>query len=157
MQEIVSIPDGKIRDYVDGKLRKDTPEEYVRQTIEKRLVDEHRYLRVQIAVEYALKVGSKKLRADIVIWNKDAEKTQDNAKIIIECKKNSVQAANAKDGIEQLKSYMSSCPNCEWGMWTNSIQKFVFRKITDKTGITYRNSAVKAPCFSCGDETAQVL
>lgn len=138
MQEIISVPDGKICDYVDGKFRNDTPEEYVRQTIERRLVDEHRYLPIQIAVEFTLRIGSKKQRADIVIWDKDApEKNQDTVKIIIECKKNSVQATSAKDGIDQLKSYMSVCPNCEWGMWTNSIQKFVYHKITDASGVTY--------------------
>lgn len=59
MQNIATIPEGKIRDYVDGKFRNDTPEEYVRQTVEKRLIDEHKYLTVQIAIEYALKLGSK--------------------------------------------------------------------------------------------------
>ena len=39
--KIIVIPEGKICDYVDGKFRNDTPEEYVRQTIEKRLVNEH--------------------------------------------------------------------------------------------------------------------
>lgn len=29
--QVISVPDGYIRDYVDGKPRKDTPEEYVRQ------------------------------------------------------------------------------------------------------------------------------
>ena len=28
--QVVSVPDGSIRDYVDGKFRKDTPEEYER-------------------------------------------------------------------------------------------------------------------------------
>jgi len=41
MLNVLAVPDGKIRDYVDGKFRNDTPEEYVRQTIERRLVDEH--------------------------------------------------------------------------------------------------------------------
>ena len=41
--KIIRVPDGKICDYIDGKFRKDTPEEYVRQTIEKRLVNEHKY------------------------------------------------------------------------------------------------------------------
>ena len=36
------IPDGKVIDYIDGKLRNDTPEEYVRQNIEKRLILEHK-------------------------------------------------------------------------------------------------------------------
>ena len=133
--KVIVIPDGKICDYIDGKFRNDTPEEYVRQTIEKRLVNEHKYLPSQIRIEYTLQVGSNKPRADIVIWEKDApEQTQATIKLIIECKKETVDARNAKDGIAQLQSYMSVCPNCEWGMWTNSIQKFVFRKYLDEAG-----------------------
>lgn len=134
-QKIIVIPEGKICDYIDGKFRNDTPEEYVRQTIEKRLVNEHKYLPSQIKIEYTLQVGSNKPRADIVVWDKDApEQTQGTIKIIIECKKETVDARNAKDGIAQLQSYMSVCPNCEWGMWTNSIQKFVFKKSVDAAG-----------------------
>lgn len=134
-QKVVVIPDGKICDYIDSKFRNDTPEEYVRQTIEKRLVNEHKYSPSQIKIEYTLQVGSGKPRADIVIWDRDVpEQSQGNIKLIIECKKETVDARNAKDGIGQLQSYMSVCPNCEWGMWTNSIQKFVFRKTIDESG-----------------------
>ena len=134
-KKVITIPDGYIADYIDGKFRKDTPEEYVRQTIEKRLVNEHKYQPSQINIEYTLQVGSNKPRADIVIWEKDVtEKSQATVKLIIECKKETVDARNAKDGIGQLQSYMSVCPNCEWGMWTNSIQKYVFRKYKDEHG-----------------------
>ena len=133
--KVIIIPDGKICDYIDGKFRNDTPEEYVRQTIEKRLVNEHKYLPEQIKIEYTLQVGSNKPRADIVIWENDiVDQTQSNIKIIIECKKETVNAKNAKDGIEQLKSYMSVCPNCEWGMWANGRQKEVFRKVRNEKG-----------------------
>lgn len=67
--KIIVIPEGKICDYVDGKFRNDTPEEYVRQTIEKRLVNEHKYLPKQIKIEYTLQLGSRKPRADIVIFD----------------------------------------------------------------------------------------
>lgn len=134
-KKVITIPDGYIADYINGKFRKDTPEEYVRQTIEKRLVNEHKYQPSQINIEYTLQVGSNKPRADIVIWEKDmTEKSQATVKLIIECKKETVDARNAKDGIGQLQSYMSVCPNCEWGMWTNSIQKYVFRKYKDEHG-----------------------
>lgn len=133
--KVIVIPEGKICDYIDGKFRNDTQEEYVRQTIEKRLINEHKYNPSQIKIEYVLQVGSNKPRADIVIWDVDATaQTQGAIKIIIECKKETVDARNTKDGIAQLQSYMSVCPNCEWGMWTNSIQKFVFRKATDADG-----------------------
>ena len=86
--EVTTIPDGYIRDYVDGKSRKDTPEEYVRQTIEKRLINEHKYKREQIKVEFGLKLGSRRPRADIVVFPKDSpEMTQDQVWLIVECKK----------------------------------------------------------------------
>ena len=108
-RKLIVIPDGKICDYVDGKFRPDTPEEYVRQTIEKRLVNEHKYPRNQIHIEFTLQLGSRKPRADIVIFGSGSdEHTQENIRIIIECKKETVEARNAKDGIEQLKSYMSA-------------------------------------------------
>jgi len=133
--KIITVPDGKICDYIDGKFRKDTPEEYVRQTIEKRLINEHKYQVSQIKIEFTLALGSRKPRADIVIWDKNESKLeQSTIKLIIECKKEQVSANNAKDGIGQLQSYMSACPNCEWGMWTNSKEKYVFRKYIDDMG-----------------------
>lgn len=133
MNRIATIPDGKILDYIDGKFRNDTPEEYVRQTIERRLVEEHRYPASQIAIEFTLKNGSRRPRADIVIFGRDSEKVQSAIRIIVECKKATINPSATKDGIEQLKSYMSLCVNCEWGMWTNGIQRFVFHKVEDRT------------------------
>lgn len=78
--KLIVIPDGKICDYIDGKFRNDTPEEYVRQTIEKRLVNEHKYLRNRICVEYTIQIGSRKKRADIVIFTD--EKVEKNKKIL---------------------------------------------------------------------------
>lgn len=137
--KVIVIPEGKICDYVDGTFRNDTPEEYVRQTIEKRLINEHKYNRERINIEYTLKLGSRKPRADIVIFPKDCtELTQNNIHIIIECKNETIDHNNNKEGIGQLQSYMSACPNCEWGMWTNGKQKDVFRKnINDKGEIEF--------------------
>lgn len=134
-EKIVVVPDGKICDYIDGKFRNDTPEEYVRQTIEKRLINEHKYSTNQIKIEYTLQVGSNKPRVDIAIWKKgETNLTQENIKICIECKKEKVSPAATKDGIAQLQSYMSVCPNCEWGLWTNSLKKYVFKKYIDDKG-----------------------
>ena len=129
-RKIIRVPDGKICDYIDGKFRKDTPEEYVRQTIEKRLVNEHKYKPEQIRIEFGLKLGSRRPRADIVIFPKDSpELTQDYVRLIVECKSEKVEPKNRKDGVDQLKSYMSVCPNCEWGLWTNGKYKEVLRKV----------------------------
>jgi type I restriction enzyme M protein len=94
-----------------------------------------KYLSSQINIEFPLALGTRRPRADIVIFDKDAEnQTQEHIKIIIECKAESVDIRNAKDGLEQLKSYMNICPNCEWGMWTNGRQKEVLRKYKNDRG-----------------------
>lgn len=131
---IATIPDGYISDYIDEKLRRDTPEEYIRQNIEKRLVNEHKYSPEQISVEMPIKFGSGKKRIDLAIFPDGAGKKQENIQIIIECKKEQVEPSNRKEGIEQLKSYMAACLNCEWGLWTNGKSKFVFRKIATSNG-----------------------
>ena len=136
---VIAIPEGKIRDYVDGTIRNDTPEEYVRQTVEKRLVNEHKYPKENIAMEYPIQMGSRRnKRADIVIFpdvlTEADKKDQHRIRIIIECKKEEVKPSDKDNGIEQLKSYMSVCNNCEWGMWTNGLHKTVFRKTVDENG-----------------------
>lgn len=134
-KKVIVIPEGKICDYVDGTFRNDTPEEYVRQTIEKRLINEHKYKTSQIKIEFTLQLGSRKPRADIVIYDEDCvDQEQNQIKTIIECKNEKIDAKHAKEGIGQLQSYMSACANCQWGMWTNGIQKFVFRKVTNEQG-----------------------
>lgn len=128
---VATLPDGKVCDYIDQKIRNDTPEEYVRQNIERRLVLELGYSREQIAVEFPIKIGSGKHRVDLAIFPEGVAHQQDNLHVIIECKKDSIEPSSSKEGTDQLKSYMSACPNAEWGMWTNGRFKAVFRRIVE--------------------------
>ncbi len=138
-RKIIKVPDGEICDYIDGRFRKDTPEEYVRQIIEKRLVNEHKYKPEYIKIEFGLKIGSRRPRADIAIFPNDSpELTQDYVSLIVECKNEKVEPKHKKDGVEQLKSYMSACPNCEWGMWTNGKYKEVIRKVKIEGKYTFQ-------------------
>ena len=127
---VTTLPDGKLCDFVDGKIRNDTPEEYVRQNIERRLVLELGYPPEQIAVEFPIKIGSRSVRVDLVVFPEGREHTQSNAWIMVECKRDTVQPSSQKDGVAQLQSYMAACPNTEWGMWTNGRFKAVYRRVT---------------------------
>ncbi|MEM1407309.1 MAG: N-6 DNA methylase [Bacteroidota bacterium] len=137
---IISIPEGKLRDYIDGTLRPDTPEEYVRQTVEKRLINEHKYSKDQVKVEYGVQMGAGKKRADIVIFpdglSDQEKKDQHNIIIIIECKKEAVKPTDKNNGTEQLKTYMAASNSCEWGMWTNGLHKTVYRKVLNEENHT---------------------
>ncbi len=122
-EKVIVIPEGKICDYIDGTFRNDTPEEYVRQTIEKRLVNEHKYNRERINIEYTLKLGSRKPRADIVIFPKDCtEFTQNNINIIIECKKETVNPNSKEDGIGNCNHIclLAQIVNGECGLMDNT-------------------------------------
>ena len=123
-----TLPEGKIADFIDGKIRNDTPEEYVRQNIERRLVRELDFKPEQIEVEFTIKLGSSRKRVDLAIFEEGESHIQENIRIIIECKKDSTEPSNKKEGVEQLKTYLAACANAEWGMWTNGRAKAVFRK-----------------------------
>lgn len=130
----LSVPDGKVLDYIDGKIRPDTPEEYVRQNIEKRIINELGYTRDRVSVEYGIKLGSARPRVDVAIFLKDKPKIQDNVHIVVECKKENINPADKRDGVGQLKSYMAASLNCEWGLWTNGKQREVWRKVRTEDG-----------------------
>lgn len=128
---VTTLPDRKICDFIDQKIRNDTPEEYVRQNIERRLVLELGYSREQIEVEFPLKIGSARTRVDLAVFPEKADHTAENVWMIIECKKDSVEPSSKAEGTDQLKSYMSAWPNVEWGMWTNGRFKAVYRRVIE--------------------------
>lgn len=130
----IIVEQGKVLDFVDGRTqRRETPEEYVRQEIAKSLVREYRYAKADIEIEFTVRVGTRKPRADIVIFPAGAKHSQECATIIVECKASSIKAADKKDGVGQLQSYMAACPNVTYGMWTNGIERFCYRRI-EKAG-----------------------
>src|SRR5688572_15497475 len=120
----VIVQQGKVLDFIDGRTqREETPEEYVRQEIAKSLVREYDYPRKDVAVEFTLRVGSRKPRADLVIFAAEAAHEQENAYMIVECKARTVKASDRKEGVGQLQSYMSASPNVTYGMWTNGLER----------------------------------
>lgn len=148
----IIIQQGKVLDFIDGKTqRPETPEEYVRQEIAKSLVREYRYDKADIEVEFVVPVGSRKPRADLVIFPPATVHTQDKALIIVECKASTIKSADKKDGVGQLQSYMAACPNVTYGMWTNGIERFCYRRVV-KNGTVNIEEVPDLPEFGRGDE-----
>lgn len=127
-----AIPDGKVVDFITGRLLDDTPEEYVRQNVEMSLVLEYNYPREQVEVEFKIKVGSGTKRVDLALFAAGAPHTQDNIQTIIETKREGTKREDKGDGVGQLKSYMAACLNCQHGMWTNGVDRDCFFKSSDR-------------------------
>ena len=126
----VIVQQGRILDFIDGMTqRKETPEEYVRQEIAKSLVREYGHEKNEVGVEFGLRLGSRRPRADLVIFDEGESHGQDRARVIIECKSGKTKATARKDGVGQLQSYMSACPNVLYGMWTNGVERYCYRRV----------------------------
>ena len=148
----IIVEQGKLLDFIDGKTqRNETPEEYVRQEIAKSLVREYRYAKADIEVEFTVRVGTRKPRADLVIFPPTTAHEQEHASLIVECKAPTVKAADKKDGVGQLQSYMAACPNVAYGMWTNGVERYCYRRVV-KGGKVNIEEVPDLPEFGRADE-----
>jgi type I restriction enzyme M protein len=151
----VIVQQGKILDFIDGlSQRNETPEEYVRQEIAKSLVREYDYSKADVAVEFTLRLGSQKPRSDLVIFDEGDDHKQDRARIIIECKSQKVKSSDRKEGIGQLHAYMSACPNVQYGMWTNGLERYCFRRV-EKDGSVSFDEIPDIPGKGCSEEDVE--
>ncbi len=129
---IALIPAGKIRCFITGVLRPDKPEEHVRQRWARSLVEEYRYDRADIAVEFKVKMGDASKRADLVVFKPGAPRKQENILIIVEAKRADVQPKARDEGVSQVKSYMAACSTCRFGLWVGT-EKLAFERAPDGT------------------------
>ena len=125
------IPPGKVKCFITGKLRKDTPEERVRQDVARSLIEEYGYEKRDIDVEFPIKMGTAKKRADIAIFSENEEYTQENIYMIVEVKSEDVKPSDKKEGIEQLESYVAASPNCEFALWVGN-ERLAFKVVEEK-------------------------
>lgn len=123
------VPPGMLVDYLTNELRKETPEEHIRQRVVRSLVEEYDYDKGQIELEFRIFVGSKSYPVDIAIFHENNPHRQENIYIIVETKQESITPENEKHGIGQLISYMQMAINCRFGMWTNGVEKRCYQKI----------------------------
>lgn len=110
MSEIKS----KLKCFITGKMRPDTPEEKVRQNTARELVDKYGYPKNHIDIEFTIQRGSKKKgeAADIVIFHNN-QKKQNNIFLIIE-----VKAPSIKTYDDQVFTY-ATATTAVWCAWTN--------------------------------------
>ncbi len=115
----IDLKEGYLYDPVAQKQRKATDEEFVRQEMVKTLVSEYRYPLTSMATEFPVKLGSATKKIDIAIFPDDTEHNQETVIRIVECKKPKAKITDRQNGVGQLISYVSACPACDFGLWTN--------------------------------------
>jgi len=130
-ETIEVIPPGKIKCFITGKLRKDTPEERIRQDVARSLVEEYGYNKDDIDIEFPIKMGRARKRIDIVIFEEGSKHKQENIYAIVEVKTENIKPSDKKEGIDQLKSYVAACINTQFALWVGS-ERLAFKVIEEK-------------------------
>lgn len=125
------IPPGKIKCFITGKLRKDNPEERVRQDVARSLVEEYGYDKNDLAIEFSIKMGTARKRIDIVIFEEGSEHKQENIYTIVEVKTEDTKPSDKKEGIKQLVSYVAACINAQFALWVGS-ERLPFKVVVQK-------------------------
>lgn len=150
-----AVPEGKVADFLTGKHVRDTPEEYVRQNLEKALVRQYKYDAGDCHPEFRIRVGSSNKRVDVVVFTPGSSHKQENAFILIETKRAGTNPGNKNDGVDQLRSYMAACLNSKYGIWTNGDEQFCLAKRSDgKGGFTF-DEIIDVPAFGQTEADAQ--
>lgn len=130
-------PEGKIIDFIDGKIRPDSETERVRQDFERTLIEEYRYDRADIGVDVRIKIhdGSRlaQKKASLIVFQPGMdEKNESAAHIVIQVVKPGTQPTDAKVGTDELERMMIACSNTRFACWTNGIETIFFQKKKQK-------------------------
>ena len=128
------VAEGKTIDFIDGKVRKDSETERVRQNFERTLIEEYGYIPQDIAVDFKIKVmeGARKLtkKVSLVVFHEENKETpdQDDVDIIIIVAKPKALPTDAKGGTDDLEKMLVVSSKARFGCWTNGIETLYFQK-----------------------------
>lgn len=130
-------PDGKIIDFIDGKLRTDSETERIRQDFERTLIEEYRYDRSDIAVDVRLKVpdGTRTVqkKVSLVVYLPGANlKDEESAFVLIQIVKPGTQPSDSKIGASDLERIIYACSGAKFGCWTDGTETLFFQKRKQK-------------------------
>ena len=139
-EDVSSLEEGKLLDYITGEPVKDTPKEQVRQRIARALFHEYAISVDDMEPDFKMKVDGKRKSIDIAIFAPGTEHTVANLERIVICdkepKKGSKGAYKMRDhkqaegefGLLYAAMSEEEAGRCRWGLWTNGIDLFFFER-----------------------------
>ncbi|HEX9048503.1 MAG TPA: type I restriction enzyme HsdR N-terminal domain-containing protein, partial [Verrucomicrobiae bacterium] len=137
-EDIQALAEGMIADYITGRPVKETEKEKVRQEAARSMIFEYQIAPESMESDFAVKVEGKRKKADIAIFEVAKEHTIENLRRVVVCRpepnlgRRSVTKIRdfdqADKDLEELKGIMLAAPGCDWGLWTNGLERFFLRK-----------------------------
>src|ERR1035441_9603483 len=132
------LAEGMMTDFITGQPVKETEKEKVRQEVVRQLIGEYQIAPENLEADFSVKVDGKRKRVDIAIFESGKDHTLDNLRRAIICRpmpnigRKSVikirDYAQAEKDLDELRGLMAAADGCEWGHWTNALERFFLRK-----------------------------
>lgn len=133
-----ALEEGKVFDYITGNPVKDSDKEQVRQRIARAIIHEYGIAAEDMEPDFKVKVQGKNRKLDIAIFKPGQPHTLDNlfrAVVVEKEPKLGTKGAyrmrdpeEARSEFELLETVMAEVKSCDYGLWTNGLEFFFFKK-----------------------------
>ncbi|MGK9019894.1 methylation-associated defense system DNA methyltransferase MAD2, partial [Pseudomonas aeruginosa] len=133
-----ALEEGKVFDYITGNPVKDSDKEKVRQRIARAIIHEYGIAAEDMEPDFKVKVLGKNRKLDIAIFKPGQAHTIDNlyrAVVVEKEPKIGTKGAyrmrdpeEARKEFEVLEAVMAEVDSCDYGLWTNGLEFFFFKK-----------------------------
>ena len=133
-----ALEEGKVFDYITGKQVKESDKERVRQRIARALIHEYGIAAEDMEPDFKIKLLGKNRKIDIGIFKPGQPHTEDNlyrAVVVEKEPKIGTKGAyrmrdpeEARKEFELLETVMAEVDSCDYGLWTNGLEFFFFKK-----------------------------
>lgn len=140
--EVLSVEEGNVLDYITNTPVKDTPKEQVRQRIGRALFHEFAISVDDMEPDFKMVIDGRKKKVDIAIFEHAASHDVEHLRRIVICEKEPTTGRKsaykmrtpeeAKKEFALLHEAMAEAEGCKYGLWTNGLEFFFFEKVSTK-------------------------
>ncbi|WP_454914120.1 methylation-associated defense system DNA methyltransferase MAD2 [Variovorax gossypii] len=133
-----ALEEGKVFDYITGNPVKDSDKEQVRQRIARAIIHEYGIAAEDMEPDFKVKVLGKNRKLDIAIFKPGQAHTVDNLYRAVAVEKEPKLGTKgayrmrdpeeARKEFEVLETVMAEVESCDYGLWTNGLEFFFFKK-----------------------------
>lgn len=141
------LAEGMMTDFITGQPVKETEKEKVRQEVAHQLISEYQIDPESMQADFPVKVESRRKRVDIAIFEAGKKHTLENLRRAVICRplpnvgRKSVikirDYAQAEKDLDELRGLMTAAEGCEWGHWTNGLERFFLHKETRRFEVRF--------------------
>lgn len=143
-----ALEEGQIFDYITGAAVKDTDKERVRQRIARAIIHEYGIPAEDMEPDFRVKVGGRNKKIDIAIFRPGAAHEPENLYRVVVVEKEPKLGAKgayrmrdpeeARKEFELLETVMAEVEGCQYGLWTNGLEFFFFKKEITRFDVRFK-------------------